>query len=95
MLVVLTSFAAGVLLLADAWFDVTTADRDNVGWSVAAAIVVEIPLAIFLMSMAISISWRLARLLNALTGHDPAGRWSMPINVHVMSDEGVDIEDGK
>ncbi|MBB2893048.1 hypothetical protein [Flexivirga oryzae] len=103
MLVVLTSFAAGVLLLADAWFDVTTADRDSVHLSVASAIVVEIPLAIFLMGMAIGISWRVARLLNALTGDGPTGRWRMPINAQVMSEgddrhgprQGVDITNGK
>jgi len=95
MLVVLTSFAAGVLLLADAWFDVTTADRDTVQLSLASAIVVEIPLAIFLMGMAIGLSWRVARLLNTLTGHGSAGRWRMPINVRVMSDEGVDNPDRK
>lgn len=86
MLVVLTSFGAGVLLLADGWFDVTTSDADDLHLSVASAILVEIPLAIFLIGMAISISWRVAGLLNALTGHVAQGRWRMPINGGVLWD---------
>lgn len=84
MLVVLTSFATGVLLLADVWFDVTTSDADDLHLSVASAILVEIPLAIFLMGMAVGISWRVAGLLNALTGQSGAGRWRTPINAEVL-----------
>lgn len=87
MLVVLTSFAAGALLLADAWFDVTTADRNTLHLSVASAIVVEIPLALFLMGIAVGISLRVAGLLNAVTGYGAAGRWRMPIHAEVMADE--------
>lgn len=87
MLVVLTSFAAGVLLLADGWFDVTTSDADDFHLSVTSAILIELPLAIFLMGMAVSISWRVAGLLNAVTGHAGIGRWRMPINDEVLEDE--------
>jgi hypothetical protein len=87
MLVVLTSFATGVLLLADVWFDITTSDADDLHVSVASAVLVEIPLAIFLMGMAIGISWRVAGLLNAVTGHGGAGRWRMPISAEVVEDE--------
>lgn len=90
MLVVLTSFASGVLLLADAWFDCTTADHRTVLFSLASAIVVEIPLAIFLMGMAIGISSRLAGVLNAVTGYGAAGRWRMPIHAEVMADEALE-----
>lgn len=85
MLVVLTSFATGVLLLADVWFDVTTSDADDLHLSVASAVLIEIPLAIFLMGMAIGISWRVAGLL---TGERGVGRWRMPISAEVVDDEG-------
>jgi len=91
MLVMLTSFAAGVLLFADAWFDITTANRTTMPYSVAEAAIVEIPLAIFLIGMAISIAWRLTRLLNAATGHGVAGRWRMPIHSEVISDSPEDL----
>lgn len=87
MLVVLTSFAAGVLLLADAWFDITTSDADDLSLSVASAIVVEVPLAIFLMGMSVGISWRVAGLLNALAGRGGIGRWRMPISAEIVADE--------
>jgi hypothetical protein len=48
-LVVLTSFASGLLLLCDAWFDVMTARSDDVGLSVATALLVELPLAVVLV----------------------------------------------
>lgn len=88
MLVVLTSFAAGVLLLADAWFDITTSDRDSVHLSVASAVFIEIPLAVFLIAMGIGISWRVAGLLSAVTGNGGSGRWKMPIHAEVVADEG-------
>lgn len=87
MLVALTSFATGVLLLADVWFDITTSDADDLHLSVASAILVEIPLAVFLMGMAIAISWRVASLLNAVTGHSGVGRWRMPINAEILEEE--------
>jgi hypothetical protein len=87
MLVVLTSFAAGVLLLADAWFDVTTSDAKSVHLSVASAVFVEIPLAIFLIGMALGISGRVVKLLNAATGHHATGRWSMPIKAGMRDNE--------
>lgn len=87
MLVVLTSFATGALLLADVWFDITTSDADDLHLSVASAILIEIPLAIFLMGMAVAISWRVAGLLNAVTGHSGVGRWRMPINAEILEEE--------
>ena len=50
LLAVLTGVATGVLLLCDAWFDIMTAAPGDLWQSVAAAVVIEIPLAIFLMS---------------------------------------------
>ncbi|RNI18304.1 hypothetical protein [Flexivirga caeni] len=87
MLLVLTSFAAGVLLLADAWFDVTTANRHSVAQALASAIFVEVPLAVFLIWMGVAISGRAAGLLNAVTGQGFSGKWRMPINADVMNAE--------
>jgi hypothetical protein len=50
LLAVLTGVATGVLLLCDAWFDIMTAAPGDLWQSVAAAVVIEIPLAVFLMS---------------------------------------------
>lgn len=86
MLVVLTSFAAGILLLADAWFDITTSDRATVHLSVASAVIVEIPLAIFLIGMGIGISWRVAGLVNEVTGRSACGRWKMPIGAEIVAE---------
>jgi hypothetical protein len=49
-LVVVTGFATGLLLVCDAWFDVMTADGDDIALSLATAIVVELPLAALLMA---------------------------------------------
>ncbi|WP_265443173.1 hypothetical protein [Flexivirga meconopsidis] len=85
VLVVLTSFATGVLLLADAWFDITTADPDDVRLSIVSAIVVEIPLACFLMFIGASIVWRIAGLLNVMTGQgDPKAGWRSTINSEIV-----------
>jgi hypothetical protein len=42
----LTAMVAGTLLLADAWFDVSTASRSDRGLSLAEAILLEVPLAV-------------------------------------------------
>ncbi|MGW6281149.1 hypothetical protein [Kribbella sp. NPDC055071] len=43
---VLTAMVAGTLLLADAWFDVSTASGSDRGLSLAEALVLELPLAV-------------------------------------------------
>ena len=48
-LVMVTSFATGVLLVCDAWFDVMTSNTGDRGWSVATALVIELPLAALLV----------------------------------------------
>jgi hypothetical protein len=60
-LLVLTAFASGVLLLCDAWFDITTAGRADVWVSVATAVLGEVPVAVLLISGAL----RLMRLMAA------------------------------
>jgi hypothetical protein len=49
-LLILTSFATGLLLVCDAWFDVMTAHGDDVFVSLAMALVIELPLAALLIA---------------------------------------------
>jgi hypothetical protein len=48
-MVVVTGFATGLLLVCDAWFDVMTADADDIALSLVTALVVELPLAALLV----------------------------------------------
>ena len=48
-LVVLSGFATGVLLVCDAWFDVTTAGPDERAFSIILALAVELPVAALLI----------------------------------------------
>jgi hypothetical protein len=52
-LIVLSAFATGVLLLCDAWFDVTTAGPHGRLLSILSAVLVEIPVACFLLNTAL------------------------------------------
>ena len=48
-LVMVTSFATGVLLLCDAWFDVMTSNAGDLDGSLLTALVIELPLAALLI----------------------------------------------
>lgn len=52
-LALLTAFATGVVLLCDAWFDLLTANPGQLPQSIAAAVLLEIPMAVLLMSGAL------------------------------------------
>jgi hypothetical protein len=52
-LVVLSAFATGLLLICDAWFDVTTAGPHGWTLSLISAIFVELPVACFLLNTAL------------------------------------------
>ena len=52
VVVILSAFATGVVLLCDAWFDLLTANPGELWQSVLAAVLIEIPLAAVLMSAA-------------------------------------------
>jgi hypothetical protein len=43
------AFTSGVLLICDAWFDLMTAAPDDVWLSVATALLIEVPLAVFMI----------------------------------------------
>ena len=51
-LVMLTSFATGVMLICDAWFDWMTSNRADTYWATVTALFVELPLAALLIVQA-------------------------------------------
>ena len=50
--VLLAAFTSGVLLICDAWFDLMTAGPNDIWLSVFTALVIEVPLAIFMLTSA-------------------------------------------
>ena len=67
-LLVVTAFATGVLLLCDAWFDVMTAHGEDRAWSVATALVVELPLSAVLIAGSLQVLRLVAARLWAVEG---------------------------
>ncbi|BBY39479.1 hypothetical protein MMAN_36130 [Mycobacterium mantenii] len=51
-LLVLAAFTTGVLLICDAWFDLMTAGPKDIWLSVITALLIEVPLAIFMITSA-------------------------------------------
>jgi hypothetical protein len=60
-LLILGSFASGLLLACDAWFDVTTAGPHDIWQAVVSAVVLEVPIAVLLIHS----SFRLVHLMAA------------------------------
>ncbi len=73
----LVAFATGVVLLCDAWFDLLTSAPGDLWQAVLSAVVVEIPLAVLLMSGAV----RALRIVSALLWFsDPDARsWQIQL----------------
>jgi len=71
------AFTSGVLLICDAWFDLMTAGPDDVWLSMVTALLIEVPLAIFLIRGA----QRIMRLtMMRLWLLDPGVRlWHLPL----------------
>ena len=65
-LLVVSASGAGALLIADAWFDVTTAGRSDRQWSTLSALLVELPLAAFLLTISVMFTMRVGRAVLAL-----------------------------
>lgn len=76
-LLVPAAFTTGVLLICDAWFDIMTAGPLDVWLSLASALLIEVPLAIFMIVSA----QRLMRLtMMRLWLLDPGMRlWDLPL----------------
>ncbi|TWP34315.1 hypothetical protein [Leekyejoonella antrihumi] len=86
ILVVLTAFAAGFMLLADAWFDTTTAGSDGRLEAILSAVLIEIPLAIFLISMSLHLLWRVSSLLASTVRPGASAHWRARIQSDVLDD---------
>jgi hypothetical protein len=84
---VLTAFATGVLLLADAWFDVMTADAGDVGVSLLTALLVELPLAGLLIAGSLRVVRLTAERLWALEPGRPV--WQVQIPLPTRRDSAV------
>jgi hypothetical protein len=76
-LVALTAFASGVLLLCDAWFDITTSNAHDRPISILAAAVAEVPVAFVLIASALRLVRVTARRVYALGPHEPL--WRAPL----------------
>lgn len=76
--VVLAAFASGILLLGDAWFDVTTSSGADRVTAVAFAGLLELPFAGFLLLTSV----QLLRLgLDAVTPRKDVPLWRVPLKV--------------
>lgn len=65
-MLVVSASGAGALLIADAWFDVTTAGRTDRPWSALSAVLIELPLAAFLLTISVMFTARVGRAVLAL-----------------------------
>jgi len=76
-LLVLAAFTTGVLLICDAWFDLMTAGPKDIWLSVITALLVELPLAIFMITSAVRIM-RLTMMRLWLL-HPGMRLWNLPL----------------
>lgn len=76
-MVILTAFASGVLLLCDAWFDITTANSHDRPVSIATALAAEGPIAILLIASAVRLVLTTARRMFAVGAADHL--WRVPL----------------
>ncbi len=92
-LLVLTAFTTGVLLVCDAWFDVMTAARHDVGGSLLSALLVELPLAAVLVGGSLRVVRLTAERLWALEPGQPV--WQVRIPLPVRGDAAVGRRAGR
>jgi hypothetical protein len=76
-LLVLAAFTTGVLLICDAWFDLMTAGPKDIWLSLITAFLVELPLAIFMITSAVRIM-RLTMMRLWLL-HPGMRLWQLPL----------------
>ncbi len=76
-LLIPAAFTTGVLMVCDAWFDLTTAGPRDVWLSVASAVLIELPLAAFMIFSAL----RLTRLtmMRFWLVHPGMRLWQLPL----------------
>ncbi|GFG63660.1 hypothetical protein MKUB_11500 [Mycobacterium kubicae] len=76
LLLLLTGFTTGVLLICDAWFDLMTAGPEDAWLSVITAMLIQVPMAFLLIGGAL----RVLRLSQARVLVDPDRRlWQLPL----------------
>lgn len=76
-LLVLATFASGILLVCDAWFDITTAGSGQLWRAVGTAVLLEIPIAVLLISSSLRLVALTAARLWLL---EPGARlWQLPL----------------
>lgn len=63
VLVVLTAFATAIMLICDAWFDITTAGSDDLWLAIGAAVFAELPVAVVLIAGTLRIMQMMGRRL--------------------------------
>ncbi|BCZ21276.1 hypothetical protein MYSE111917_25235 [Mycobacterium senriense] len=76
-LLVLAAFTTGVLMICDAWFDLMTAGPKDIWLSVITALLIEVPLGIFMITSAVRIL-RLTMLRLWLL-HPGMRLWHLPL----------------
>ena len=85
----LVAFATGVVLLCDVWFDLFTSAPGELWQAVLAAVLVEIPLAVVLMSGAV----RALRVVSALLWFSDPDARSWELRLPRRGRPGMDIRD--
>jgi hypothetical protein len=85
----LVAFATGVVLLCDAWFDLFTSAPGELWQAALAAVLVEIPLAVVLMSGAV----RALRVVSALLWFSDPDARSWELRLPRRGRPGIDIRD--
>jgi hypothetical protein len=86
----LVAFATGVVLLCDAWFDLFTSAPGELWQAVVSAVVIEIPLAVLLMSGAV----RALRVVSALLWFSDPDARSWQIQLPARGRRGIPVDDG-
>ena len=78
VVIVLFATATATLMLADTWFDVTTARSSDLWVSAAQALLVEIPFAIFLLYVVVRVlSFARGSVWSDSSGVQPRSLWSV------------------
>lgn len=78
-MVMLTAFATGVLLLCDAWFDVMTSNDVDRTWSLVTALLIELPVAVMLITGPMQMLRLVAARLWALDKGEHAWQVRIPL----------------
>jgi hypothetical protein len=86
-LVVVTSFASGMLLLCDAWFDVGTAGPTDFWLSLVTALLIELPLATVLIVTSLQLLRLTAARLWVVDANTPV--WQVLIPLPTSADAAV------